>query len=447
MADRLITALHALADSECVAMCKPTDVLTKENSLIKVFNTFGRTYRSRYHGKMPSMHRKAFSSIDKCRTMAYGLIKHECEDCGETHDSFGACRNRACPRCNSLRNHDWIRSLCNKFPNLNYYHIVFTVPEELRYLARKNQELFYSILLDSVNKTLRVYSSSSEWLKGKTGYMCVLHTWDSRMNIHPHVHVLFMGGYVGEDGNFVPLSESKVFPNEAMSCRFKTVMLKALRSEFAEKISSDLWKIKWIVYTKKVETGDSHVIEYLGAYVKRTAIAASRVTDVGKDTVTFKFRHHIDRKNTEMRDMTVSGLEFIRRYMQHVLPSRFVRVRYYGLMHSSNSHVIDSIKTKSGCVHVSERYDSKPAKVCEQCKKPFVATMVIFPTYIFKIKDLQRKNGSKFYNTNSVETIRAIDRLSDENSCNQSLQPPVIDGFLASNRFSRKDRFQKNFVT
>jgi hypothetical protein len=316
-----------------------------------------------------------------------------------------------------LRNHEWIRTLCEKYPNVNYYHIVFTVPEELRYLARRSQESFYTILLDSVNKTLRAFSSNSTWMHGEAGYMSVLHTWDSRMNIHPHVHVLFLGGCVGEDGVFVPLSESKVFPNEAMSCRFKTIMLKALRTEFSENIPSDIWKLKWIVYTKKAETGDSHVIEYLGSYVKRTAIAASRIAEVGKETVTFKYRYYVDRHTIEMRNMTVSGLEFIRRYMQHVLPSRFVRVRYYGLMHSSKTQTIAPLKTRLGCVQMSERYATKPNRQCENCKKPFRVTMVIFSMYAFQFNDLQNKPRGKFYNTRIMPT--------DNRACNTALHLTV----------------------
>jgi Putative transposase/Transposase zinc-binding domain len=391
--------------------------MTIENTLIKAFNTFGSAYQSMHRTRMPRMHRKAFADIAACRTIAHGMIQEVCEGCGECHNIFGACRNRACPRCNCLRNHEWIRTLCEKYPNVNYYHIVFTVPEELRYLARRNQKSFYTILLDSVNKTLRAFSSRSTWMQGEPGYMSVLHTWDSRMNIHPHVHVLFMGGYVGKDGVFVPLSESKVFPNEAMSCRFKTIMLKALRTEFSENIPSDIWKLKWIVYTKKAETGDSHVIEYLGSYVKRTAIAASRIIEVGKETVTFKYRHHMDRHTIEMRDMTVSGLEFIRRYMQHVLPSRFVRVRYYGLMHASKAETISEIKARTGCVQMSERYGGKYTNHCEKCKKPFFVTMVIFSMYAFKNKGLQVKTEGKFYNTKIMPI--------DNRPCNPALHLTV----------------------
>jgi hypothetical protein len=376
--------------------------LTKENKLIKIFNTFGGRYLNEYIDKMPLNHRKTFNDISNCRTIKHGMIEMKCEGCGEQHYSFGACRNRACPKCNRLKNHEWIESICNKFPNVNYYHIVFTVPDVLRYLARRNQRIFYTLLLSSVHDTLRAFSDSSEWINGKTGYMTVLHTWDSKLNIHPHVHVLFLGGYLNNQNEWTPLSASKVFPNEAMSCRFKTIVLKSLRNYFQEKIPSEFWLKKWIVYTKKVETGDSHVIEYLGAYVKKIAIASSRIVSVDDSNVTFKYRYYNERHDVKMIKMTVPGLEFIRRYMQHVLPNNFVRVRYYGLMHPEYSEEIKKIRNLEGNVTVSDRHALKETNLafrkCSTCKKPFLMTMVIFPSYLAHRINYQDKYQSKFYN-------------------------------------------------
>lgn len=332
------------------------------------------------------------------------MIEWKCEECKEHHFTFGACRNRACPKCNSLKNIEWIRSRCDRFPNVNYYHIVFTVPDVLRYLARRNQRIFYTLLLSTVHDTLRHFSDSLTWINGKTGYMSILHTWDSKLNIHPHVHVLFLGGYLNTKNEWTPLSTSKVFPNEAMSVYFKTILLKSLRKHFEEKIPSEFWKKKWIVYTKKAETGDSHVIEYLGAYVKRIAIASSRVVKVDDSNVTFKYRHYNTRHDIQMKTMTVSGFEFLRRYMQHVLPHNFVRVRYYGLMHPAYFEEINKIRNLNGNVPLSERRSLNDSNLrhfqCPTCKKPFLMTMVIFPYYFAPRSNNQERNTGKFYNTN-----------------------------------------------
>jgi hypothetical protein len=393
--------------------------MTKENKLIKIFNVFGDQYLKQYMNRMPLSHLKTFKDISECRTVTHGLIELACEECGEVHHTFGACRNRACPKCNSLKNHEWIQAICNRFPNVNYYHIVFTVPDDLRYLARQNQEIFYTLLLSSVHNTLRAFSESDKWVNGKTGYMCVLHTWDSRMNIHPHVHVLFMGGYLTDEKEWIPLSKSKVFPNEAMACRFKTVLLKSLRKHFQEKIPSYIWEKKWIVYTKRADTGDSHVIEYLGSYVKRVAIASSRIVEVGDASVTFKYRHYADRNTIEMKEMTVSGFEFLRRYLQHVLPHHFVRVRYFGLMHSAYTEIIDKIKKLNGNVKVSDRHSLKDHtlsfKECATCKKPFLVTMIIFPFYFTNRINNDEKYRGKFYNTKELiikACNRALNRVS-----------------------------------
>jgi hypothetical protein len=213
-----------------------------------------------------------------------------------------------------------------------------------------------------------------------------------------------LGGYLNNKNEWTPLTAAKVFPNEAMSCRFKTILLKSLRNHFQEKIPSEFWNKKWIVYTKKAETGDSHVIEYLGAYVKRIAIASSRIVSVDDSNVTFKYRHCIERNKVIMKTMTVSGFEFLRRYMQHVLPGGFVRVRYYGLMHPAYFEDIIKIKNSEGNITLSERHGSKDSNVpgleCSTCKKPLLMTMIIFPFYFVYRVNNQDKYPSKFYNTN-----------------------------------------------
>ena len=225
------------------------------------------------------------------------------------------------------------------------------------------------------------------------------------MNIHPHVHVLLMGGYLTRKNEWIPLSESKVFPNEAMSCRFKTVLLKSLRKYFQENIPSDIWNKKWIVYTKRADTGDSHVIEYLGSYVKRIAIASSRILEVGTTHVTFKYRHRVDRGTIEMKEMTLPGLEFLRRYMQHVLPNRFVRVRYYGLMHPAYAEPIAQIKRTNGEVRPTDRHSPQAtpsSRECITCKKPFRITMVIFPFYLANRINTNGKSGGKLYTSENI---------------------------------------------
>jgi Putative transposase/Transposase zinc-binding domain len=380
-------------------------MVTKENRLITVFNTFGERYLNEYFDNMLPGHRKAFRDISRCRTVAHGMIEWKCEECKERYYTFGACRNRACPKCNSLKNIEWIKSRCDRFPNVNYYHIVFTVPDILRYLARRNQKIFYALLLSSVHNTLRAFSDSKKWINGKTGYMTILHTWDSKLNLHPHVHVLFLGGYLNDNSEWIPVSSSKVFPNEAMSVHFKTILLKSLREHFQEKIPSEFWKTKWIVYTKKAETGDSHVIEYLGAYVKKIAIASSRIVDVNDANVTFKYRHYNARHDIQMKTMTVSGFEFLRRYMQHVLPHNFVRVRYYGLMNPTYFEEIKKIKNSEGSISHSDRNSLNDSNLryfqCSTCQKPFLMTMVIFPYYFAPQAKNQEENTGKFYNTNA----------------------------------------------
>jgi hypothetical protein len=371
------------------------------NRLIAAFNRFAPKYLAKFKANMPPRHQKALLNFKECRTEKYGLLEEACPSCGEVETKRGACRNRACPKCNNSRTQEWIENARARLPNVPYYHLVFTVPSELHYLARQNQSVFYDKLMKAVGHTLNAFGKSEQWVHGKIGFMTVLHTWDSKLRFHPHVHVLMLGGYQDSAGTFVPIERENPFPTRCLSKRFKTVLLKSLRQELGEKIPSHFWKLAWVVYNKKMFPGTGDVVSYLGRYIKRIGIGASRILKVDKHGVEFRYRHRLNRNEHEFRPMRISGEEFMRRYLQHILPNGFVRLRYFGLLHTSNATALERIKKENEEIIEEKESDSNTCKTCEVAK---VTVREIRPWWA-----KERKMGWKFYLLKGEEEKGCLD--------------------------------------
>jgi hypothetical protein len=221
--------------------------------------------------------------------------------------------------------------------------------------------------------------------------MSVLHTWDSKLHYFPHVHVLMLGGYMDSTGTFVPIERENVFPTRCLSKRFKTVLLKSLREELKENIPSNFWNLAWVVYIKKTFPGTQDVISYLGRYIKRIGIGPSRIERVDKHGVKFRYRHRLNEGKSEFRSMAVSGEEFMRRYLQHILPKGFVRIRYVGLLHPRFAVELGKIKRDNGEEIIEE--EAKPVEsACAVCVVPMVVVKNIRPWW-----EGWRKRKCKFY--------------------------------------------------
>jgi hypothetical protein len=319
-------------------------------------------------------------------------LEEVCPSCGEVETKRGACRNRACPKCNNSRTEEWIEAAKKRLPNVPYYHLVFTVPSEMHFIARKNQAVFYEKLMRSVGETLTAFGKKDKWVQGQIGFMSVLHTWDSKLLFHPHVHVLMLGGFLDSNGTFVPIRRQNVFPARCLSKRYKTVFLKSLREELGEKIPSNFWRLPWVVYMKKTFPGTQDVVSYLGRYIKRIGIGASRIEKVDKHGVEFRYRHRQKGEQSEYRLMKVSGLEFLRRYLQHVLPKGFVRIRYFGLLHTHAANQLEKIKQENEEMREEEKETEVPPSRCQTCKVPRIKVREIRPWW-----EQGKKKGWKFY--------------------------------------------------
>lgn len=299
-----------------------------------IFREIGPAYRARFGARMLPSHVRAMSDIELCRTSALGGHLARCDRCGETEYSYHSCRNRHCPKCHGDQTERWLEAWRGRLLPCPYFMLTFTLPQELRALARARQRIVYGTLMKAAASALQKLTADSRYLGARPGLLAVLHTWTRDMLYHPHVHILVTaGGLDRAEGNWV---ESKnpafLLPCRALSVIFRAKVRDALQdADLLGGIPARTWRRKWVVHCQHAGTGDK-VLEYLGRYVYRIAIANSRLENFDGERVVFRYR---DGRSGQTKRCALEALEFIRRFLQHALPRRFVKVRAYGLYSAS----------------------------------------------------------------------------------------------------------------
>ena len=287
--------------------------------------------------------------ISKCRTAEMGANVSECENCHKKYIHYNSCKNRHCPMCQGMEVDEWIDKQQENVLDVPYFHTVFTVPEELYSLIYSNQKLLYDTLYHAAHLTMDELAKDPKHLGAKIGYICVLHTWGSRMNYHPHLHTIVLGGGLDAANQWKDKGKRFFFPVKVMSAVFKKHYLQELKQlresdklEYhgtAEKLRNHykfkallgkLYGKPWVVYTKEAFNGANSVIKYLGRYTHRIAISNRRIISMTDETVTYLVKDY--KNGGKYVSETILGTEFIRMFLMHVLPKGFVRVRHYGLL-------------------------------------------------------------------------------------------------------------------
>lgn len=297
-----------------------------------VFRQFGPSYIAAHGARMLPSHRRAIEDITACRTKAMGGHLYQCEDCGERFHVYHGCRNRACPACHKRQTEQWLDLRGRELLPCSYYHVCVTVPEELRALFRANQKLAYGALMKAAAQTVTALCQDPRHMGATPAILAVLHTWTAKMDHHPHVHLLVSGGGVANDGaNWREAKHPYLIPVRAASPmlrgKFRALLDKGQPGLCAQQ-PSEAWNKKWVVWCKHWGAGETAVLDYLGRYIHRIAITNTRIVAMDERTVTFRYK---ERKQSRWRDCTLTGHEFMRRFLQHVLPKGFHKVRYYGL--------------------------------------------------------------------------------------------------------------------
>jgi len=300
-----------------------------------VLRQYGPAYLEQFGATMPASHRRAFEDILRCRTAALGGHLYECNECGRQHYSYHSCRNRSCPKCHASDTEAWLPQRQAELLPVPYYHVIFTLPQELRDFTRLHQKKSYALLMQTAAHALLKRTADPHYVGGLVGIMAVLHTWGSNLAYHPHVHCLVTGGGVSADGQqWRPAREDYLVPVQALSKLFRGMVLDRIRRQFPEiELPSSLWHKDWVVHCKPAVQGTEKVLAYLGRYIHRVAITNSRILSIDDGKVTFRYR---DSRTAATKTLTLDANEFIRRFLQHVLPSGVHKVRYYGLWSPSH---------------------------------------------------------------------------------------------------------------
>ena len=318
-----------------------------------IFRSHGLAYREAFGSRLARRHFRAMRAIEICRTSKLGGHVDECDSCGALRISYNSCRNRHCPKCQCLDKERWLESRKIELLPTRYFHQVFTLPAGLRPLALRNQKTFYNMLFRSVGETLKESAENKKHLGAEIGFIAILHTWSQTLIDHPHIHCLVPGGGLTFDGSRWIGSRKKFFiPVKVLSRLFRGKFLAFLRkaydagellfpgsiSHLEEKkvfsaFLSDLYEQEWVVYCKPPLSGE-RVIDYLGRYTHRVAITNDRIVKLEGNRVTIRYRDSGDHNRLKLMNLDV--FEFIRRFLLHILPDGFMKIRHYGILSNRN---------------------------------------------------------------------------------------------------------------
>jgi hypothetical protein len=311
--------------------------------LAEIFRLFGPGYLERFERRMVPSHRRALDDITDCRTEALGGHVYQCAQCEAKHYAYHSCRNRHCPQCGGKNAHKWLDRCRNRLLPVRYFHLVFTLPKELRELVRSHQKVLLGVLCQAAAAALMKLARDPRYVGGTPGILAVVHTWTRAMIYHPHVHLLATGGGVSPDGSrWLSARKGYLVPVDALSVIFRAKFMRLAREALpAVKFPRSVWNQKWVVYSKPGVAGAEKVLSYLARYVQRVAITDRRILSVEDGRVRFRYK---DSRDNTWKIMTLTGMEFMRRFLQHVLPHGFHKVRHYGLLAPSNRRLLAKAK-------------------------------------------------------------------------------------------------------
>ena len=302
-----------------------------------VFRRFAADYLSAHGASMLPSHRRAIEDILDCRTAALGGQVWRCDACGTEVFSFHSCGNRSCPKCHTAQTQEWLEHRQAEMLPVPYFHITVTIPAELREVLRSNQRDGYAALMQASAAAIIELARDPRYVGGTVAVLAVLHTWTQQLTLHPHVHCLVSGGGISEDAStWHPARQNFLLPIKALAKLVRGKFRALLLRRCPDLVVPDMaWQVPWILHVTAWGNGEQAVLDYLARYVFRIALTNARIAGLDDETVTIQ---HKDRKTGHARTYRLSGDEFMRRFLQHVLPRGFHKVRYFGLWHPTQRH-------------------------------------------------------------------------------------------------------------
>lgn len=336
-----------------------------------------------------SWHERTLHAIRKCRTKALGGHLDWCTKCNKLHLQFNSCRNRHCPTCQGHKQEQWVVARTKELLPVPYFHVVFTLPDSLNWVALQYPEKVYKILFDTVWETLTAFGNNPKHLGAKMGMIAVLHTWGQNLSLHPHLHCIVPKGGITKAG-YWKKGKSKanfLFCVKSLSVKYRGLFVSKLRKalpSLPQSLYDKLFEKKWVVYSKAPFGKPKYIIEYLGRYTHKIAISNHRIRAIDKENrkVTFSMKDY--RKNGQKTTLTLSTKDFINRFQNHILPKGFTRIRHYGYLSSSwkkdklprlqlllsdkEKDLIELFVPVEKCLH----------RCCSSCKAGELITLLIF---------------------------------------------------------------------
>ena len=321
-----------------------TQIIKSENKTPEVADIL-RHHLDDYRAEYPlwPQHRKIVTDLLNCRTARLGGHIERCDHCGAVRITYHSCRNRHCPKCQHMPRERWLEKRKDEILPTSYFHVVFTLPHELNTVILNNKKVMFNILFKAASRTLLTFGNNE--LNGNLGFLAVLHTWDQKLNAHFHLHCLVAGGVMSNDKKqWLPVKNNYLFNEEALSRVFRGKFMERFKharktGEFKfvgrsyGQFNSMLYVKNWVVSVRDPVKRPEHVLEYLARYTHRVAIANNRIKKLENDMVSFTIKH---RKKERTETITITAVEFIRRFLLHSLPKGFVRIRHYGFMANRN---------------------------------------------------------------------------------------------------------------
>ena len=363
--------------------------------LAGIFRQYGDAYRQTH--ELPLQQKRVMRAIEVCRTAALGGHVEKCSQCDLTRIAYNSCRNRHCPKCQNSERADWLESRKAELLPVEYFHVVFTIPEEMARIAFYNKEVVYSILFKAASETLLTIARDPKHLGAEIGFFAILHTWGQNLLHHPHLHCVIPGGGLSSDyDRWIGCKPGFFLPVRVLSRLFRRLFLEALEDAFyrgklcffgeteslrdaiafaACLVSQD--NREWVVYSKPPFGGPDQVLEYLGRYTHRVALSNDRILDVSNGEVTFQWKDYRSKDKRKSRAMTLAANEFIRRFLTHTLPPGFPRIRHFGFLanrhrnqklalcrHLLTTAVAELLPSREQCSQLEEALASPPLARC-----------------------------------------------------------------------------------
>src|SRR6266545_651312 len=306
-----------------------------------IFRLHGPDYRAQFGNRMLPSHRRAMQDIETCRTASLGGQLYYCAQCDEQRYSYHSCKNRHCPKCQNEQANAWLQEQKDLLLPTHHFLVTFTLPAELRPLARSHQKTIYNLLFRASSAALQQLALDPRFVGGRLGMVGVLHTWTRQLLYHPHVHYIVTGGGLTADGRWRSSRKDFLVPVKALSRIFRAKLRDALKkSALFAQVEQRVWRKDWVVHSEPVATG-AQAFQYLAPYIFRVAISNNRLRSLQQGTVTFAYK---ESATDQLKHCTLTAEEFIRRFLQHVLPNRFIKVRYYGLLSPAHRQLLQKAR-------------------------------------------------------------------------------------------------------